>query len=83
MYTNFDFLCSSRHRNPPRSIITNGSDDAMTEVIHKPCNSAEHDYSINDHTTEFRRTADIKSQGNTPAWEEQCYAAGQNCLYLF
>ena len=47
------------------------------------CNSAEHDYSINDHTTEFWRTADNKSQGNTPAWEELCYAAGQNCLYLF
>ena len=83
LYTNFDLLCSSRHRDPPWSNISNGSDDTMTGVIHKPCNSADHAYSINDHTTESWWTADIKSQGNTWAWEELCYAAGQHCLYLF
>ena len=35
MYTNFDLLCSSRHRYPPWSSIANGSDDTMTGVIHK------------------------------------------------
>ena len=53
------FFQGPRHSDPPCSSIANGSDDAMTGVIHKPCNSADHDYSINDHTTAVNRAYNI------------------------
>ena len=48
VYTNLDLLYPSRHSDPLWSSIANGSDDHMTGVIHKPCISADHDYSTNN-----------------------------------
>ena len=78
MYTNFDLLCSSRHRYPPWSSIANGSDDTMTGVIHKPCNSADNDYSINDHNDEQLTS----SHKETHELEKNCAMLQGNIAFI-
>ena len=81
MYTNFDLLCSFRHRYPPWSSIANGSDDTMTGVMHKPCNSAGHDYSINDHTTSYDEQL-TSSHKETHELEKNCAMLQDNIAFI-
>ena len=83
MYTNFDLLCSSRHRDPPWSSMANGSDDTMTGVIHKPCNSADHDYSINDHMIQHSYDEQLtSSHKETHELEKNCAMLQGNIAFI-
>ena len=61
-------LCSSP-RKQPKSSIANDSTDPKAEMIHLPCNSADHDYSITQQTFDEQLTA---SQKNFQELEGKC-----------
>ena len=59
--------------------MANGSDDTMTGVIHKPFNSADHDYAINDLTSDEQLTSSHKE---THELEKNCAMLQGNIAFI-